>query len=134
MFGVTIAKRNEGRVSLFPFSDHVKPEIKVNRRPVLRVMEGITNTGGGTYIHEAIRKTYKGHDRVIILTDMQAHDSDRGLVPAGVPVYTFDLVGYGKADRAYGKDNRYLLSGGLTDAAFRMIPLLEAGKNQDWPF
>ena len=24
--------------------------------------------------------------------------------------------------------------GGLTDATFRMIPLIEAGRNADWPF
>ncbi|MGW0588538.1 hypothetical protein [Streptosporangium sp. NPDC002607] len=32
-----------------------------------------------------------------------------------------------------GKENRHTFDG-LTDAAFRMIPLLESGRNATWPF
>jgi hypothetical protein len=53
----------------------------------------------------------------VILTDEQAHHDGAGSVdesvPTAVPMYTF---------------------GGLTDACLRMLPLLERGRDADWPW
>ncbi len=46
---------------------------------------------------------------------------------------TFNLGGYQQATFATGSANRHEF-GGLTDATFKAIPLLEAGRNADWPF
>jgi len=61
-------------------------------------------------------------------------DSGTGdAVPAKVPMYGFNLGGYRAAAMATGHGNRHEF-GGLTDATFRMIPLLEAGRNGAWPW
>ena len=54
-------------------------------------------------------------------------------VPANVPVYTWNLAGYRVGHGPSGKANRHTF-GGLSDAAFRMVPLLEAERSADWPW
>ncbi|QLY34276.1 TROVE domain-containing protein [Nocardia huaxiensis] len=90
--------------------------------------------GGGTDTAGAVRRHFAGHDRVVILTDEQAtgHDVGRAL-PARVPLYTWNLAGYRHGHAPSGSRNRHAF-GGLSDAAFAMIPLIEAGENADWPF
>lgn len=85
----------------------------------------------GTDTFAAARKHYAGHDRVVIVTDEQT-TSGQDPIPHTVPVYTWNLGGYQLGHLA-GDRNRHTL-GGLTDAAFRMIPLLEAGRNASWPW
>jgi hypothetical protein len=73
---------------------------------------------------------------VVILTDEQAFFDPRGTVdtaaPATVPMYTWNLAGYRRGHTPTTRNR--LTFGGLTDAAFRMIPLIEAGRNASWPF
>jgi hypothetical protein len=92
--------------------------------------------GRGTDTERAVRQHYAGHDRVVVLTDEQAHWHGRGdvtaAVPAHVPVYTWNLAGY-QGGHAPAAGNRFTF-GGLSDAAFAMIPLLEAGSREQWPF
>ncbi|MFK4067742.1 TROVE domain-containing protein [Streptomyces sp. NPDC029674] len=92
---------------------------------------------GGTNTTEAVRRFYKKHDRVLIVTDEQASYSYHGdpaeQVPADVPVYTWNLAGYRTGHGASGTGNRHVF-GGLSDAAFRMVALLEAGRDADWPW
>ncbi|MEV4746261.1 hypothetical protein AB0K21_07805 [Streptosporangium sp. NPDC049248] len=54
-------------------------------------------------------------------------------MPRDVPRYMWNFGGYKHGATPSGKENRHTF-GGLTDAAFRMIPLLESGRNADWPF
>ncbi|SFW43717.1 TROVE domain-containing protein [Amycolatopsis australiensis] len=90
--------------------------------------------GGGTNTAGAVKKHFAKHDRVVILTDEQAVYGDVGhALPAQVPLYTWNLAGYRFGHAPSGSANRHTF-GGLTDQAFRMIPLLEAGRNADWPF
>ncbi|MEU8637952.1 TROVE domain-containing protein [Amycolatopsis sp. NPDC048633] len=90
--------------------------------------------GGGTNTAGAVKKHFAKHDRVVILTDEQAAYGDVGqAVPAHVPLYTWNLAGYRFGHTPSGTAHRHTF-GGLTDQAFRMIPLLEAGRNADWPF
>jgi hypothetical protein len=91
--------------------------------------------GGGTDTAGAVQRHFAGHDRVVILTDEQANSNgsvDRA-VPANVPMYTWNLAGYRAGHAPSGSRNRHTF-GGLTDAAFRMVPLLEAGANATWPW
>ena len=92
--------------------------------------------GGGTDTAAALRKEFHGHDRVIIVTDEQAgHDHvevDQS-IPQSTPMYTWNLAGYQAGQAPSGCGQRHTF-GGLTDAAFRMVPLLEAGRDADWPW
>ncbi|PPK71107.1 TROVE domain-containing protein [Actinokineospora auranticolor] len=90
--------------------------------------------GGGTETADAVRANYRAHDRVVILTDEQASagDVDKAL-PRDTPLYTWNLAGYQYGHTPSGGTNRHTF-GGLTDQAFTMVPLLEAGHNASWPF
>ncbi|WP_031477367.1 TROVE domain-containing protein [Streptomyces bicolor] len=92
---------------------------------------------GGTDTTSAIRAHYRGQDRVLIVTDEQYAYSHHGdpteQVPADVPVYTWNLAGYRAGHGPSGKANRHTF-GGLSDAAFRMVPLLEGARDADWPW
>ena len=101
---------------------------------VRRWDEGGYFIGGGTDTVAALRARFLGHDRVVILTDEQATYGDVGAtLPAGVPLFTWNLAGYPRGHAPSGARNRYAF-GGLTDVGFRLIPLLEAGRDAHWPF
>lgn len=100
---------------------------------------------GGTDTADAIRKHFNPskHTRVVIVTDEQANgyfyrgwETVRGdvmdTIPANIPAYTWNLVGY-RAGHGVSKANRTYL-GGLTDQAFKLIPLLERGHDAGWPW
>ena len=97
----------------------------------------------GTQTWQAVKKHLNGHDRVIIITDEQADpfysnrdytDKDPStIVPETTPLFTFNVAGYSAGHAPSGKKNRYAF-GGLTDAAFTAIELLERGQDQSWPF
>ncbi|MCX4574197.1 TROVE domain-containing protein [Streptomyces sp. NBC_01571] len=103
---------------------------------VLKVLERFGDLGG-TNTSEAVRAHYREHDRVLIVTDEQAAYSHRGdpteQVPAHVPVYTWNLAGHRAGHGPSGKDNRHTF-GGLSDTAFRMVSLLESGREGLWPW
>ncbi|MFD4660020.1 TROVE domain-containing protein [Kitasatospora sp. NPDC058444] len=104
---------------------------------VLRVLERFSNLGG-TNTADAVRTHYRGHDRVVIVTDEQTGPGRWGgdplaAVPAQVPVYTWNLAGYASGHGPSGGAHRHTF-GGLSDAAFRLIPLLEAGADARWPW
>ncbi|WP_174575747.1 TROVE domain-containing protein [Nocardia miyunensis] len=90
--------------------------------------------GAGTDTARAVRTHFDGHDRVVILTDEQAEgqDVDRAL-PAAVPLYTWNLAGYRLGHAPSGSHHRHTF-GGLSDAAFTAIGLLEEGNRANWPF
>ncbi|WP_329032616.1 TROVE domain-containing protein [Streptomyces sp. NBC_01725] len=103
---------------------------------VLKVLERFGDLGG-TDTSRAVRAHYRGHDRVLIVTDEQAtyhhHGDPTGQVPERVPVYTWNLAGYRAGHGPAGTPYRHTF-GGLSDAAFRMVPLLEAGRDAHWPW
>lgn len=90
--------------------------------------------GGGTNLWTAVSQHYEGHKRVIVVTDMQNRDTLPEYCPVGkeIPVYVWDLGGYGKANIQPGK-NRHVLAG-LSDASFGLIKMLEAGTDAGWPW
>lgn len=92
--------------------------------------------GGGTDTAGALRKEFNGHERVVIVTDEQASYSTTDVsssIPEAVPMYTWNLAGYEAGHAPSGSRNRHTF-GGLTDQAFGMIPLLEAGCDAKWPW
>jgi hypothetical protein len=107
---------------------------------VLRGIESFTDrigeVGHGTEISRAYREAYDGHQRVVLVSDMQSFGSYDGdvsqLVPKGVRVYGVNTAGYASTVVDSSKSNRYEV-GGFSDQVFRMIGLIEAG-NAGWPF
>lgn len=104
---------------------------------VLSVM-GKIHCMGGTKIHQAFMETYRPgkHKRIIILTDEQGFNSqwaDSLAVPDSVPIYVWNFAGYRASVMQVGEKNRHTM-GGLTDDSFKMIPILEAGRNASWPW
>lgn len=115
---------------------------------VLRLVEQFKQDDG-TDIPRAVQQHYAGHDRVVIVTDeqtrpgylpsnMQSYGGMRetaidDLIPKHVPVYMWNMAGYKPGAMPSGSANRHTL-GGLTDAAFSLIPLLDAGRNGSWPW
>lgn len=103
-------------------------------RSVERWKSGGYFLNSGTDTAGAVRQHFRKHDRVVIVTDEQAAYGDVGTaLLQEVPLYTWNLAGYRFGHAPSGSSNRHTF-GGLTDAAFGMIPLLEAGKDADWPF
>jgi hypothetical protein len=102
---------------------------------VLRALD-LFHDLGGTDTARAVTRHYAGHDRVVVVTDEQAGLSPWAdpfkAVPPRVPVYTWNLAGYAVGHAAAGP--RRHTFGGLSDAAFRLIPLLEHGHAATWPW
>lgn len=105
---------------------------------VLEVMKRF-HMNDGTDTPRAMVENFAGHDRVLIVTDEQTAQSQLfgrtvdNAVPAHVPVYTWNLSGlkYGHGQSGSGRRHTF---GGLSDSCFRMVPLLEAGQSQAWPW
>ncbi|GAA4561774.1 TROVE domain-containing protein [Planotetraspora kaengkrachanensis] len=141
LFGVTLAARGD-QVDLVGFADGTfRHEVRRGAsvlREVERFCGRIGEVGHGTQIADSLRRSWKGHDRAVILSDMQTMTGHYAsgvttAVPADIPLYGFNLQGYRAAAMPTGQANRHEF-GGFSDASFRLIPLLEAGRSAGWPF
>lgn len=138
IFGLALARRCVA-ADVVSFSNHgLRFELQPGES-LLKALERWKNggyfIGSGTQTAAAVRATFDRHDRVVILTDEQAGgwgDSPGDVMPKAVPLYTWNLAGY-KLGHAAGAANRHTFAG-LNDGAFKMIPLLERGRDCDWPF
>ncbi|WP_329575712.1 TROVE domain-containing protein [Streptomyces sp. NBC_01361] len=115
---------------------------------VLRLVERFGQISG-TDIPTAVKKHFSGHDRVVVVTDEQtrpgwfpsnaegfggmAETEIDALVPRDVPVHMWNMAGYKVGATPSGGANRHAF-GGLTDQAFRLIPLVERGGDALWPW
>ncbi|WP_058041117.1 TROVE domain-containing protein [Streptomyces roseifaciens] len=135
IFGTAVAMR-AADADLVEFGTTSAPVTYRQGESVLKVLERFGSLGG-TDTTEAVRRHYRGHDRVLIVTDEQAAYHHAGdpteQVPAHIPVYTWNLAGYRPGHGPSGSADRHTF-GGLTDAAFRMVPLLEDGRDAHWPW
>jgi hypothetical protein len=138
LFGVALAVKGAD-VDLVGFADGTFTHEVRRGGSVLREVERFVartgEVGHGTRIAEAVHASYRGHDRVVILTDMQTFAGGRvtDAVPRHVPMYGFNLVGYGTTAIDAGGANRHEF-GGLTDATFTLLSMVERGERADWPF
>ncbi|GAA3646209.1 TROVE domain-containing protein [Streptomyces chitinivorans] len=135
VFGAAVALRAQA-ADLVEFGTSSRAVPFRRGESVLRVLERFGSLGG-TNTSEAVRRHYRGHDRVLIVTDEQhaysPHGSPDRQVPGEVPMYTWNLAGYRTGHGPAGTGTRHTF-GGLTDHAFRAVPLLEAGRNAAWPW
>jgi hypothetical protein len=155
--GASLAMRNAGRVDLHMFADRHAPVAVSKGGSVLRVVQDVVRRNGqvgyGTETVRTVRDLYKDHDRVFIYTDGQSFPGGRksrdsmgyytgsyaggATIDSSVPkdkfVYAFDLAGYKTMDVPSGEGTRHQLAG-LSDAAFKIVPLLERGESSSWPW
>ncbi|GAB3117786.1 TROVE domain-containing protein [Streptomyces calidiresistens] len=149
LFGIALAQRCEA-VDLYSYSSgrfgwsgpprartrafSLRPG-EATLRAVERWETGGWFLGGGTDTAAAMRHEYRGHDRVVLITDEQHHQDPIEVsksIPAHTPLYTWNLAGYSPSHAPSGPHRHTF--GGLTDQAFRLIPLLEAGHTVPWPW
>jgi hypothetical protein len=136
VFGVVLAMRSGA--DLHGFATGVFRHDVPNGTSALKAVEAFLartgEVGHGTDIAGSLRRTWSGHDRVFIVSDMQTMTGDVSTaVPGNVALYGFNLGGYKTGAVDAGKTNRVEF-GGLTDATFRMVPLIETGRNATWPW
>lgn len=95
------------------------------------------NIGSGTDTRGALQRNYRGHDRVVILTDEQANlhtygSIEQGIVPDNKHMFTFNLAGYRYGHAPTGKFRHAF--GGLTDACFPLMDMIERAHSGRWPW
>lgn len=136
LFGAAVAKRSE-KVDVHLFATGVMPYPVVDPSiSVLRYIEGVNRqigkVGHGTNLHQAVTATYGGHDRVVLMTDEAAHDSARIAEKTIPALHVFNLAGYSTATFESGR-GRYSWAG-FSDAVFKIMGIVEGGKDAEWPF
>jgi hypothetical protein len=133
IFGAALAVRNPGSTLVAFSTGHARVSVPPAAL-LLRVVSSIPDLRQATNTAQAIRAHFDDHDRVVIVTDEQYHgESPARAVAESVPMYTFNLAGYRTGHGPSGSGTRHTF-GGLTDATFKLIPLLEAGRDAAWPF
>lgn len=133
IFGLALAKR-AASAEIFAYGTKSVPLVVGPQASILRTMESLPDLGG-TRTWQTVTERYSGHDRVIILTDEQAfyaHPSYDNL-PDIPKVFTFNLQGY-KVAHAEERPGWHTFGGGLTDAAFRLLAVLDRGRDAGWPW
>jgi len=135
LFGAALALRAED-ADLIAFGSGSSEVPFRKGDSVLRLIEkSLSKDMGGTETMAAVNRHFNGHDRIVILTDEQAYFDARNFSKVAgldVPIYTFNLAGYKAGHLASGAKRHTF--GGLTDAGFVALSLLERGKDADWPF
>lgn len=143
IFGAALAMRNMGRVDLVGFASGTF-EQKVRKGDALvktieALHQRVGEVGHGTEIAGSIRERLRpNHRRVFVISDMQTMDGTYGhgvghVVPAGVALYGVNLGGYRPTPIRSGDELRIEFPA-ITDATFKLIPLIEAGRSATWPW
>jgi len=155
LFAAVLAKRGNA-VDLVGYGDaHFRHQL-TSGGSVLRDIDAFTarvgEVGHGTETVAALRATYRAHDRVVIVSDMQAFAnpgygrlgvsrfnrlgpqiSVSEAIPATVPMFGIDTTGYAATSIAAGTPNRHEI-GGFSDKMFTMLDLLARGRDAGWPW
>lgn len=145
LFGTALAFRNPGNVDLVGWATGTYEHAITRGGSLISEVQKFTaragSVGHGTDLGQALAKTFRRgeHARVFVFSDMQimaagwygGTDAVNRYVPVEVPVYSWNLAGYAGAMTA--GSNRHEL-GGLTDASFRLVPVIEAAQTGVWPW
>lgn len=143
LFGVALAVRGAD-VDLVGFANGSFHHPLVKGAAVLRQTEAfmlrLGEVGHGTETATALRANYDRHDRVVIVSDMQAFrswgyggGSVSESIPANVPMFGINTTGYAQTSIDTSKPNRYEI-GGFSDKLFTMMDLLGRGRDAGWPW
>jgi len=136
VFSVALAAGGTG-AELHGFAErhfrHDVPEGASILKEANRLLARTGEAGHATQVAEALRATYSGQDRVIVISDTPFRDADFSFVPKEVPVFAMNLGASGTGRAVTSAGNRYELAE-LSDVTFRLIPLLEAARDGAWPW
>jgi hypothetical protein len=144
VFGAAFAKRNNA--VLQTYSNGLSPLVNIAKgESTLKVVGKMLGReyffGGGTNTGPCLREAFSrsSYDRVLLLTDEQSYTGRWGsytsagdAIPQNVPLYTFNLAGYRSASDQ-SSPTRITL-GGLSDASFGIISMLEKHRDGSWPW
>lgn len=149
LFGVALAAKQES-AELWGFADGTRMFLhKVNKgdailRQVSKFCGRIGTDGHGTNVTAAMNHAMRRNaTRIVVISDMQCmfgrQDwSSTGYYPMSVPVtgdvpvYAFNMVGYGQTVIESSSTQHQL--GGLSDATFGLIKNIEDGQRGNWPW
>lgn len=153
LFGAVTALRNPGRADLVGFADGAFALDVARGQSALRTMDHLNalvgTVGHGTNMLGALQATFRGHDRVVIFSDMQCaphlgiarrvgrpffstatlHD----VVPTGAQVFAVNTSGYAPTPIDSATPGFFEL-GGFSDRLFTMMSMLAKGRDAGWPF
>jgi hypothetical protein len=130
LFGAAVALRAE-KANLVWFGTE-SGEVDFRKGgSILRLTEALNKNGGGTNTWQAVNKHFTDHDRIVLLTDEQAHyGASKDLGKARL--YVYNLAGYKQGLTASG-GNSYTF-GGLSDAGFAAMEAIESLRDEHWPW
>jgi hypothetical protein len=135
LFAAAQAKRAEN-ADVVLFASHSMPEPVTKTTSVLRFIERVGTRVGtigfGTMIHDSMRKHWDGHQRVVVFSDEQGHDSYSATQDVIPVIHMVNLAGYRSATLPSGP-GRYTYTG-FTDATFTLMQALEEGQRGHWLF
>ncbi len=134
VFGTALALRAQ-QADLVQFGTSHSPVDFAADEPLQAVLQRFWQLGDGNAA-DAVRAHFNGHDRVVITTDELEGSAWQGphpaaALPAETPSYIWNVA---SADRTRSGGRRRYVFSGLTDAAFDVIPLIEAADRGTWPF
>lgn len=156
LIGATIAVKT-GNAELVGFADGSFTHAIPKGTGILKTVESFQNrvgeVGHGTQMLDALKRHFKGHDRVIIVSDMQCFpylgigDYNHGylwgrgnrlvtldkIVPETVPLFGVNVAGYASTAVDTSKRNRFEIAG-FSDKLFTLFGVLSRGQGADWPF
>lgn len=134
IFGTALAMRSQG-ADLICYGQ-TSEMVKFSKADsVLKILERFRQIGG-TDTGAALSRWYAKHDRVVIVTDEQTSPglgNALAAIPKHVPVITFNVAGYRVGHGESGTPTRITI-GGLSDQAFKLLPILERRAAGQWPF
>jgi hypothetical protein len=148
LFGAILAARGADVTVVGYGTDHA--QVPVPRGgSVIRLTENILRAeigGWSTETFKAVSGNYAGHDQVFVFTDEQSWGSGRftghgyswggdvtRAVPENVPLFAFNLAGYGPSSLDLSQPNRHAI-GGFTDKLFTLVDLILKGESARWPW
>ena len=149
VFAAAFARTNNA--DIYTFASRLSPKfMQVRGESTLRTVERLSSgefwMHGGTDTVGALKGTFDPakYDHVLILTD-EVYNSGYGwygygrtggtpseAIPANIPLYTFNLAGYAAGQT---ESSPYRITvGGLSDAAFAMMAVVESSRGGAWPW
>lgn len=135
VFGTALALRAEDADLVQFGTSHRQVEFAPGE-PLPTVLERFWQLGDGNAA-DAVGAHFRGHDRVVIITDEPDGSAWQGphpaaALPARTPSYIWNVAGTARTHD--GADDRRYVFSGLTDAAFDVITLIETVHRGEWPF
>jgi len=143
LFGMSLMLKNRADADMILFGTGTMDVTPKKGASLLAATEDVERVGRvgslgwSTNMDLALKNGFKGHDRVVIVSDMQAFPGGRGgvgaNVPATTPIYCFNLNAYSTTPFKTGSLKRVDL-GGMTDHTFSLIRQMETAANGTWPW